>query len=251
MFYRFAKNDVRLAIDLDNLFLDEACFIVGGAPDAKQFGECVWGMETPRVPILAINNAATVVPATMWVGGDRPKCYSDSILMNPTIMKFGVISRRHDKIGERPWAEHPNTFFFGTKETFNHRNLLNHNRDLAWWKNTFFIALQLAHRLGFREVYLIGCGFNITKEQQYAWETQLSEEEVAWNRRLYEKSVQQLRDLVPHFVEKGFKVVSCTPDSRANEFLSYEDPANAWERMVQRIPSPSTMELPHSSKVGG
>jgi len=249
MFYRFGRNDVRLAIDLDSIFLGEECFIVGGAPDAKEFGRAAASLRGPGVHILAINNAATVVPATLWVGGDKPRCYSESILVDPTIMKFGVISRRREFVQGRRWGEWPNTYFFGTSESFNYHNFLHRHRDLVWWKNTFFISLQLAHRLGFRKVYLVGCGFNISKEQQYAWETQLGEDEVEWNKRLYNTSLTQLKSLLPHFHKFGFKVTSCTPDSRANEFLEYEDPADAWKRMVDRIPTPSTVDRPHSSKV--
>jgi hypothetical protein len=248
MFYRFGKNDVRLAIDLDDLFPGEECVIAGGAPSLADFAARAIGLRV-RVPVLAINNAATVIRSTMWVGGDKPVCYDPSILIDPTIMKFGIISRRKFEVLERPWQEWPNTFFFGTKEGFNSSNLLNRDRDLVWWKNTFFIALQLSYRLGFRTVYLAGCGFKMSKEQQYAWETNLDDGEVSQNRRLYGDSVRQLKGLLPHFQERGLRVVSATPESLANEFLPYESADKVLKRFEDRYPKVDTKVLPHSSKV--
>lgn len=246
MFYRYGKNDARMAIDLDDMFSGEACVIAGGAPSLKDFAEKARGK---RIPILAINNAATVVKATMWVGGDKPVCYDSGILVDPTIMKFAIISRRKADVMGRPWQEWPNTFFFGTKEGFTSSNLLNRDRDLVWWKNTFFIAIQLTYRLGFRTVYLAGCGFQISKEKQYAWDTNLDDGEVGQNKRLYNESVRQLKALLPHFEERGLKVVSTTPDSLANEFLPYEDASVVVGSFEGRYPGVNTRALPHSSKV--
>lgn len=253
MFYRFGKNEVRLAIDLDGLFLDEACFIAGGAPSLKDFAPKL--NEARGINVLAINNAGTVVRPTIWVGGDRPVCYSKSILVDPTIMKFGVkvSNKRRYEVNGKPWYAWPNTFFFGAKSGFNLKNFLNFDKDLVWWKNTFFIALQLAFRLGFRKAYLVGCGFDIptevdSKKDQYAWETHLDEGELKNNKRLYSNSVSTIKSLLPHFEEKGFKLVSCTPDSLANDILPYEEAEAVLAGLADRIPKPDTADLPHSSK---
>lgn len=246
MFYRFTKNNLRLPLDLDDMFQDEACFIAGGAPSLSGFAEL---LERPYPHIVAINNAATVVPASLWVGGDKPDCYSRSILCDPTIPKFTMISRREYGVEGRPWREWPNTFFFGTKDGFNVRNFLERHRDLCWWKNTFFIALQLAYRLGFRKAYLVGCEFDIDEGHQYAWQTKLDEDEVKWNQRLYDNSVRRIGELMPLFKKKGFEVVSCTPDSQANGVLPYREAEEVLAEFRARIPAKETLSLPHSSKV--
>lgn len=248
MFYRYTPNNVRLACDLDDLFLGGECVITGGAPCLQAIAEKM--NNTRGIPILAINNSAVTVRPTMWVGGDKPICIDDSILMDSTIMKFAVTAKRHFDVGGKPWYSWANTFFFGTKEGFNKNNFLNRNRDLAWWKNTFFIAIQLAYRLGFRTVYLAGCGFKIEKNEQYAWETKLDDSEVEKNARLYRGSTYTLKSLLPHFEKRGFKVVSITQDSLANEFLEYEDAASVIERLSKKLPPVDTARLPHSSKSG-
>lgn len=244
MFYRWLKNDVRLPIDLTDVFAGQECFIAGGGPALRDFASLLDGYR--HTSILAINNAATTVPASLWIGGDRPDCYDKPILVNPAIMKFARKTLRSSLIDGKPWQEQPNTFFFDVKEGFKSANLLCHDRALAWWKNTFYMALQLAYRLGFRTAYLVGCGFKISKEQQYAWKTALSESEVSANVRLYNDSVAKLAELKPHFDEVGFKVVSATPESLANGILPYEDPKSVLDRLRARVPASNTEALPHS-----
>ena len=239
---------MRLACDLDDLFLGAECVIAGGAPSLQAIAGQMDGVR--GIPILAINNSAVTVRPTMWVGGDKPICIDDSILMDPTIMKFAVTAKRFFEVGGKPWYSWANTFFFGTKEGFNKSNFLNRDRDLAWWKNTFFIAIQLAYRLGFRTVYLAGCAFKINKDEQYAWKTNLDDAEVEKNSRLYRGSIHTLESLLPHFTQNGFKVVSITPDSLANEFLDYEDAGVVIERLSGKLPPVDTACLPHSSKTG-
>jgi len=244
MFYRYAKRDIRLAIDLDGLFDGQECVVAGGAPSLNGFAEKA---AVHRVPILAMNNAATVIRPTLWVSGDKPICFDPSILIDPTIMKFALISRRKFEVAGRPWQEQPNTFFYGTKEGFNESNLLNPHRDLVWWKNTFFISLQLAYRLGFRVIYLVGCGFEISSDSQYAWDTKLNDLEIGRNRRLYGDSVRKLKSLLPHFKEKGLSVISATPGSLANDFLPYVDEDEVLRRFDGRYPEVNTVVLPHST----
>lgn len=251
MFYRFTRTDVRLPIDLDSLYEGESVFIVGGSPEAQVFGQHVEAVRDNALPmhVMAINNAGTVVRPTIWVGGDKPACYSESILVNPTIMKFGIISRRKELVSGRRWCQWPNTYFFGTTDKFSYHNFLHRHRDLVWWKNTFFIALQLAYRLGFRTAYLVGCGFKMDPKKQYAWETELDEEEVKWNQRLYNTSVQQLKALQPHFLKQGFKVYSSTEQSEANGVLEYKPWWEVIKEHMDEFPEHETVSRPHSSKV--
>jgi hypothetical protein len=201
-----------------------------------------------RPNVLAINNAATVVRPTLWIGSDKPVCFAKSIIYDPSYMKFVRICRRNELVDGRPWHTFPNTLFFGDKEGFTKHDFLKSDRDLVWWKNTFFTALQLAHRLGFQTVHLVGCGFKISEGSQYAWPTGLDSEEVASNKRLYSRTVLHLESLLPHFEREGFKVISCTPGSLANDILPYEEAEAVLEGYRAAIPVVETARLPHSSK---
>ena len=78
MFYRFGEKDIRMAIDLDNLFRGSVAFLAGGAPSLVEFAS-INKSESVCAPIMSINNAATIVRSDMWVGGDKPVCYSESV----------------------------------------------------------------------------------------------------------------------------------------------------------------------------
>lgn len=216
MFYRFLRGGCRAPVDLDDAYKNLSCFIAGGAPSLGK--ENLDRLREPGVNLLAINNTASLFQGavTFWLGGDKPKCYSERILKDPGILKFAVISRRDELVDGRPWKELPSTFFFGTNEKFDEKNFLSPHRDFAWWKNTFFLALQLAYRLGFRKVYLIGCSFNAKTKKDYAYDVKLSDAERDWNDKLYNNSVVRMRNLKPTFEAGGLEIISATPDSKLN-----------------------------------
>ena len=108
-------------------------------------------------------------------------------------MKFAMISRRNILAHDIDWKFIPNTYFFGTTDKWDIHNFLNLNRDFVWWKNTFYIAIQLLYRLGFRKVYLVGCKFDIDNDKkQYSYDTKLDEGAVKWNQKTYGQAVKNM-----------------------------------------------------------
>lgn len=229
---------MRIPVDLDGLFTGCTVFIAGGAPSLAD--EDLSKLTQPGVFVLAINNTPAIMPdgaVDAWIGSDKPGCYSQKILLDPTIMKFAVISRKDLLVGDVEWRHLPNTYFFGTTDKFREDNFLMPHRDFLWWKNTFFGALQLAHRLGFAKVYLIGCGFKASKEKQYSYDFELDEKERAINERLYNQSVERMKKLKPVFDAAKFKVISATPDSLLNRLYSVVSFDDAVAGAVKKIPA--------------
>jgi hypothetical protein len=185
---------------------------------------------------MAMNNTASVVPCQLWVGADKPLCYSQKILQDPRLMKFAGIGRRNIRAGNIDWKFQPNTYFFGTtEEGWNYRNFLNPDRDFVWWKNTFYIAIQILYRLGFRKIYLIGCQFKIG-DKHYSYDKQLTGDEKEWNKKTYNHVVTRMKELKPLFDRKDFKVISCTPDSPLNEIYPTMDFDEAIADSLQDFP---------------
>jgi len=247
MFFRFDKG-CRIPVDLDNSF-SGSCFIAGGAPSLLK--ENLELLKLPGILVISMNNTASKIPTDIMVCADKPKCYSDRILRDPKLMKFAMISRKDLMVGDKKMTELPNMFFYGANEKyFNVHNLLNEHRDFAWWKNVFPITLQIAYRLGFRKVYLIGCGFNISKENQYSYSTNLTEHQVNYNKRTYNAFVEKMKLLKPHFKEKNFEIISCTPNSLLNGIyptMSFED---AVEEALKDFPKKfNTDKCFHSSEM--
>jgi hypothetical protein len=229
----------------------ESLFLLGGSPSLRSLPLEL--LRKPGVITLGMNNVPCFFPRpTMWVCADKPLCFSPHIFTSPEITKFTMISRRGLEVpntGKRI-MDCPNVFFYGANDRFTFKNFLDPNRDLVWWRSVFPIALQLAWRLGFKKVYLVGCEFSMNKKsgEQYAWSTKLTEEQAQYSHNTYCKDVVRLRSLLPTFVRKGFEVISSTPESRANEFLSYVPLAQAVNEALKGKPvQADTGALVHSS----
>lgn len=218
IFYRYSADGGRIPMDFDGTYEGETLFIAGGAPSLADEPN-LDRLAEPGINVLAINNTAATLDNAMnlWLGSDKPKCYSDRILKDPRIMKFAMISRKDLDVGGTPWKQLPNTFFFGTCDKFTNENFLMPHRDFVWWKNTFYIALQIARRLGFKKVYLVGCSFQISKDKQYSYDIELTGPETEWNQRVYGKTVDRLKLLKPVLDAGGLEVISATPDSMIND----------------------------------
>ena len=247
MFFRF-DNGGRIPVDLDNLF-SGACFIAGGHPFLLK--ENLDLLKQPGIPVISMNNTASTIPTTIWIGMDKPKCYSTRILLDQKIMKFSVISRKDLLVGNKKMLELPNMHFFGANEKyFNVHNFLNQHRDFVWWKNTMYNCLQLAYRLGFRKVYLIGCAFKISKEEPYSYDMKLTDHQINYNNRTYSNFVNKMKLLKTHFKEKGFEVISCTPDSTLNEFYPFIPFEDAVRDILKDFPKEyDTDKCLHSSEM--
>jgi len=115
---------------------------------------------------------------------------------------------------------------------------------------TASVSLQLAYRLGFRRVYLIGCEFKIKKESQYSYETNLNDYQINYNQRLYNKTVEDMKLAKSYFEKKRFEIISCTPNSLLNDFyptMFFED---AVKEVLKDFPKDyDTLKCLHSSEL--
>lgn len=249
MYYRYTKSGLRIPVDLDGLYDGGAIFIAGGAPSLGEELN-LHRLAQSGLNVLALNNTATLLESSnnLWLGGDKPRCYSKRILKDPRMLKFAVISRKNEEIDGTVWRDMPSTLFFGTCDKFNEQNFLMPHRDFVWWKNTFYIALQLVYRLGFRKVYLVGCSFRISSEKQYSYDAKLTGPETEWNQRVYEKTVGKMKRLKPAFEAGGLEVISATPDSLLNddfETIAFDD---AIDDALENFPAEYRLEdCVHSS----
>jgi len=224
MFYRFTQAGGRIPVDLEGLYQNETLFLLGGSPKLKDMPLDL--LRQPGVVTLGMNNVPCVFKPNLWICADKPQCFSPHIYLSPEIMKFNMISRRELVIPgtELKIRPAPSMFFFGAQAShFTFANFLDPHRDLVWWRSVFPMALQLAYRLGFRRVFLVGCGFAMPKQpgNQYAWNTNLTEDQAQYSQNTYNRDIQRLGSLKPTFRRAGFQVVSSTPDSNAHGILDY------------------------------
>jgi len=222
-----------------------SCILVGSSPGLKDLP--LEDIERSKIPIIAINNAATVIKPTYWISMDHPSCFSKLILYDPTIIKFANAGHRLKEIDGKKWRDFPNTFFYQASEKdWDNNNFLFRRKEFIYWRATFYVAIQLAYRLGFRKIYLAGCEFSIKDYYQYAFESNLSPKEIELNSTLYKQIIAKMIDLKPHFRECGLEIKSL--DWHTNLYV----PKVKWDDIkyeeLSKLPAKieSTKELPHS-----
>ena len=249
MFYKFHENGSRSYVPLEGLYQNGTCFLIGGSPKLLQ--EDLTLFQQRGVVTVAMNNSAETVKPNLWIGGDNPACYSKRLIKDPSILKLARFNRGHIPVEGLPWKFYPNTLFYWLRNEnyFTERNFLKPDKGIVWWSNTWWIALQLLWRLGFRTVFLCGCGFTISKEEQYSWKTNLDNDEIARNTRLYNKTVDRMNRMQTLFDDNGYNIVNCTQDSPLEDTYGYMELPVAIEMVTKTIPAFDPTKIVHSSKV--
>lgn len=239
MYYRFV-NGRRVAVDLDDI-QSGAAFLVGGSPSLESVDLGL--LQRPGIVSAAMNNVAAFFRPTYWIGADSAGKYSKSILMDPSFMKFCYLSKENDVIGDKMWQDMPNTIFLSTSECKPSRFFYK-SRDFIWWRNVFLLALQVLYRLGFRTVYCVGCSFFID-DKPYFYETGLSDNEIEYNKRTYTMVLGQLTNILPFAKDTGFKIISCTKNSKLNDIVEHMAFEHAIDITSATLPAHDTVNVDH------
>ena len=238
-------NDGRYkSVDFDDICEGQVCFLIGGAPSLKE--ENLDLLRGPGIATMAINNAATIVKPTFWIGSDKPRCYAKQIIYDPSIVKFINYGKRNVEVDGVWWAKYPNTYAYSSTDDFNVGNFLHRSRHIVWWKNTWFAAIQLLYRLGFRKIFTIGADFQIDIDSQYAWETDIEKQYITKNKLLYDGTVKTMEELGPHFIEHGLHILNCSKTSLLQKKFGYTPLEQAIAFATEHIPQDMTVNFPHS-----
>lgn len=251
MFYRWRESeDVLVATDLGGAYCDETLFIIGGHPSIND--QPLELLNLPGVMTMALNNVPyTFRRPTFWLTADKPNCYGGHFYHRADMIKLARSDTMLDvpNNADRQLRSFPNTLFYELKpDKYEPENFFSEGNDFVWWKSVFPLALQMAWRLGFRRIYLVGCAFWSTVIKPYAWGTQLSMSNHRYTQTTYDEDITKLRKLSPYFDAAALEVISCTPGSRANEVLRYTPLADAVAQVLKGMPEPTPLEeLKHSS----
>lgn len=250
MLYRRLNDSLFTTADLTGAFSGSPMFILGGNPVLKTMD--LGSLAGSNLPTMALNNVPYVYPnPTIWLTADKPVCYGHHMFSRADLIKIGYMNYRNEIVPStgRPFKDHPMMLFFTGFKADGVEDFFAEVPGFAWWKSIFPIALQLAWRLGCRRVYLVGCTFNTHQRNPYAWSARINSSQARWNQRTYDEDIQRLKALHPLFVENGFQVFSCTPDSRANEIFPHILLKDAISYELSLLPKAVPLEdLKHSSE---
>ena len=178
----------------------------------------------PGRTVLAVNTAWPAVDADIWLGVDHPWCF-DGALWHTGMTTICDWKYRRVELYGKPLAESPQTIFiagsvWGEKDWVGEAMVRN-----DWCHNVFTKALQLALWASPSRIFLVGTDLGGDPQCHYHDGRVLPDALRERNQRLYKKEVQQLRHVAADI--RSTEIVSCTPDSGANEYIPYMPLADA------------------------
>jgi len=227
MFFR--ENGMNF--DLVDLHAGQSLFLVLNGPSLTGFD---WSkLKQPGVVTLGINNGAHLLRPNYWTCVDDPSRFMASIWKDPAITKLVPMAHFQKPIWDRQRVafsservrDFPNVIGFRRNECFvpgrwlteDTINWGNHSKR-GGGRSVMLSALRIAHLLGFRKVYLLGCDFYMDEKKHYWFPEQRSGNAISNNTNSYVLMRNYFRELQPRFLEAGFEVFNCNPDSRLDVF---------------------------------
>jgi hypothetical protein len=179
-------------------------------------------LRRPGVFVMGVNTSYPKIKPDMWVGMDRPQCFPLELFSEPFIKVLSA-GMKHELVNGVPILRYHNTLFAdpqkkddGVDSIF---TLKNHNDPFIWTGNTIAVALHILVWMGFRRIHFVGC--NLGGDKDYHDDRVLSDENRARNRRMYDQVYEEIKRIAELGAMNGIEFVSCTEESRLNDFLSY------------------------------
>lgn len=253
IFIHYTPGGLRRTVDLQDIYTGQTAMLIGGAPSLKE--QPLDLLAKRGVLTMAINNAAIHFQPMLWVSADRPECYEPRILLDPRIMKFGILSHAEVQLDDRyrklKYHQMPNQYFYIPEDNVPWDEYLAPRRCVPWYNNSLFVGIHILYRLGVRRIILggsdFGCGPN---GEMYAHTTKLGDLEHKWNSDLYNSLAHELRRLKPVFDKAGLSFYDCSVNSRISQVYPHLTMEEAINMCTETLPpqnvDPAT--LPHCSK---
>jgi|6_EtaG_2_1085325.scaffolds.fasta_scaffold12671_2 hypothetical protein len=231
-------------ISWKNKYKGARIFLVCGGPSLTNYDFSA--LKNRGTMSMCINNSWGLVKPDFWIGFDSPGRFYNYGWMDPSIIKFVPWQNRELNLNHRVGNEirdlgfnttqAPNCWYLSNNTKFNPETWFTEN-SVNWggeieeepkkkYKVSMFAALRLLYYLGFQEVYLLGCDWEMPIEgEAYAWEENRTSKSRRRNNKMYKWMESGLKRLQSGFDKAGFKIYNCNPHSKLELYphLSYED----------------------------
>lgn len=242
-FKPFFFNKHRAPLNIEGMYGDESLFVICGGPSLKSINFDL--LRTPGVMLMTINNNAVTllnrkITPRFSVFCDEPDSFISQILLNPAIQKFTPFGNHGKPMWDNEkWCsmdkslkkQNNITYFFRNEKFMEKRWYKEASinwglaKEIGDMRSTMLAAIKISYVLGFRKVYLLGCDFDMKKENSYAFNENRSDSLVRTNNKNY-KILND--DILPKLKSQGellnFFVYNCNKDSKmtAYEYISLE-----------------------------
>ncbi|QDT52165.1 hypothetical protein Pan44_01740 [Caulifigura coniformis] len=177
MFYRIHSDGLRMAVDLRHHYAGTGratCWIIGGGPSLRAM-PCDRIQLSP-VPKFAVNLCGFgLIRPDIWTAYDPTARFHRSTYLDGSVLKLLPSRRATDLV---PGTTHkvgdcPSTLFFERDGQRGFHNFLGdettreENPGIADWQDSLVQAIDLAWRLGFRRLFLVGCDMHIGPPEKH------------------------------------------------------------------------------------
>lgn len=216
---------------IGDIYKNSSAFLILGGPSFANVDKKL--LDNPGFLTMAVNNSIKSYRSNMWTCVDDPTHFIKSIWLDPKIQKFvpfdhaekNIFDNENWKLLETKVGDCPNVHFFKRNENFNAERYLfentinwgNHS-DFGGGRSVMLVSLRLLYILGVRNVYLLGCDFNMSETQKYHFEQDRSKGSINGNNETYVKLIDRFGKLKPIFDSVGFYVYNCNPTSGLKVF---------------------------------
>jgi hypothetical protein len=171
MFFRIHADGVRTGVDLRHHFagpVRTTCWIIGGGPSLSEL-PCDRIQLSP-VPKLAVNLCGFgLLRPNIWTAYDPTVRFHRSTFLDASILKLLPSRRATDVVPGTTYkvGDCPNTLFFDRDGQRGFHDFLSFDgpvpdcSGIVDWQDSLVQAIDLAWRLGFRKLVLIGCDMHV------------------------------------------------------------------------------------------
>lgn len=230
-----------------NHYKGSKIFLVCGGPSLNDLDLSL--MDTRGVMSMCLNNSWLKVKPDFWMGFDSPGRFHSGGWADPSIMKIVPWQRRTEPLSHRVGDElvpsglkpidAPNCWFLSNKAEFNvdtwftekHVNWGGSIKGLdpeGGFRVTMVGALRTLYYLGFQEVYLLGCDWEMPMDmdkEAYAWGENRAKIVREKNNYMYTWLEGVFRKLQPGFDKANFQIFNCNKHSKLTlfPFIDYSD----------------------------
>ena len=191
-------------------------------------------LDQPGIMTYGMNNGPKTYRPNIWTCVDDPSRFLKSIWLDPKIMKIIPQATFEKKIFDNQEWKHldkkvgdcPNVFGYRRNDKFHPKrwmteDTINWGNHKKWGggRSVMLPVFRVCFLLGFRNVYLLGCDFNMSETNTYHFDEQRTKGAVSNNMNTYRRMKEEyFPQLKPHFDAHGFNVYNCNPESQLKCF---------------------------------
>jgi len=239
-------------VDLGGFYAGRAVFLMLGGPSLTT--NRLELLRTPGIVTMGVNNMWSVYRPNLWCCVDPPGHFIDTGWKDASVIKFVPqgcektklhIKKKDGTFGLSTFTTNqmPGVLYFPRNSRFDHEKYLT-EPTINWGNNgkakdslgikgsrsVMLAAVKLAYYLGFKNVYLLGCDFNMKQRPgkvtpgNYAFKQGRTVSSVKGNNRSYRVLNQRFGALKLSFHKAGFNVFNCNPNSGLKVFPTVKFP---------------------------